>query len=154
MRVGSAGSLGAKFLDGKRNHCPGLPEEGRKKSWWVVQETKAEPKRLTCVLCMEKHSARAAPNEQPTAQLPPNEPVPGQGCAAGQFLLDKNPSHLRQAAATDMEGAGKPIPFSACSCFKNPGISGMKPGKNRLPAFDFWQLPSIQCQPALPSLGI
>lgn len=88
------------------------------------------------------------------AQPPPNMPVPGQGCAAVQLLLDKKVSHLPQAAATDMEGAGKTSPFSACRCFKNPGISVMKPGKNRLPAFDFWQLSSIQCQSALPSLGI
>lgn len=80
--------------------------------------------------------------------------APLRGQPAVQRLLEKKVSHLPEVAVTGMKGAGKNLPFSARRCFKNSGISGMKPGKNRLPTLDFWHLSYIQCQPALPSLRI
>lgn len=77
-----------------------------------------------------------------------------RGQPAVQCLLEKKVSRLPRAAATGMKGAGKNPPFSTRRCFKNSGISGTKPGKNRLPALDFWHLSYTQCQPALPSLRI
>lgn len=77
-----------------------------------------------------------------------------RGQPAVQCLLEKKVSRLPRAAATGMKGAGKNLPFSTRRCFKNSGISGTKPGKNRLPALDFWHLSYTQCQPALPSLRI